>query len=112
MGKYYLCEFHEQNGEFEYNHHHIYSDEFLNYHSQLEYLKKDLTKEEQFSHRIRKLTPSEALKLQGFEIDFYFNACKAGISNHQLYKQAGNAVSVNTVYAILNFLYKNEIIKL
>ena len=29
MGKYYLCEFHEQNGEFEYNHHHIYSDEFL-----------------------------------------------------------------------------------
>jgi DNA (cytosine-5)-methyltransferase 1 len=89
-----------------------YSDEFLNYHSPLEYLKKDLTKEEQFSHRIRKLTPSEALKLQGFEIDFYFNACKAGISNHQLYKQAGNAVSVNTVYAILNFLYKNEIIKL
>jgi hypothetical protein len=29
-----------------------------------------------------------------------------------LYKQAGNAVSVNTVYAILNFLYTNEIIKL
>jgi hypothetical protein len=30
MSKYYLCEFHEQNGEFEYNHHHVYSDEFLN----------------------------------------------------------------------------------
>jgi hypothetical protein len=30
MSKYYLCEFHEQNGEFEYTHHHVYSDEFLN----------------------------------------------------------------------------------
>ena len=32
MSKYYLCEFHEQNGEFEYNHYHVYSDEFLNNH--------------------------------------------------------------------------------
>ena len=30
MNKYYLCEFLECNGEFEYNHHHIYSDKFLN----------------------------------------------------------------------------------
>jgi hypothetical protein len=30
MSKYYLCEFHEQNGEFEYNHYHVYSEEFLN----------------------------------------------------------------------------------
>jgi len=30
MNKYYLCEFHEQNGEFEYTHHHVYSNEFLN----------------------------------------------------------------------------------
>ena len=30
MSKYYLCEFHEQNGEFEYTHHHVYSDTFLN----------------------------------------------------------------------------------
>ena len=30
MNKYYLCEFHEQNGEFEYTHHHVYSDKFLN----------------------------------------------------------------------------------
>jgi len=29
MTKYYLFEFHEQNGEFEYTHHHIYSDTFL-----------------------------------------------------------------------------------
>ena len=30
MSKYYLCEFLECNGEFEYNHHHVYSDKFLN----------------------------------------------------------------------------------
>ena len=29
MNKYYLCEFHEQNGEFEYTHHHVYSNNFL-----------------------------------------------------------------------------------
>ena len=29
MKKYYLCEFHEQNGEFEYTHHHVYSNNFL-----------------------------------------------------------------------------------
>jgi hypothetical protein len=29
MNKYYLCEFHEQNGEFEYTHHHVYSDKVL-----------------------------------------------------------------------------------
>ena len=32
MSKYYLWEFHEQNGEFEYTHHHVYSEEFLNNH--------------------------------------------------------------------------------
>jgi DNA (cytosine-5)-methyltransferase 1 len=88
-----------------------YSDEFLNYPNPIQYLQKDLTKQEQVSHRIRKITPLEALKLQGFDNDFYVKASSAGISNHQLYKQAGNAVSVNTVYSILHFLYKNEIIK-
>ena len=27
--KYYLCEFHEQHGEFEYGHYHVYSKKFL-----------------------------------------------------------------------------------
>jgi DNA (cytosine-5)-methyltransferase 1 len=89
-----------------------YSDEFLNYHDPLEYLQKDFSKEEQVSHRIRKLTPVEALKLQGFSSEFFENSSKAGISNFQLYKQAGNAVSVNTVYAIIHFLYINKIIRI
>jgi DNA (cytosine-5)-methyltransferase 1 len=54
---------------------------------------------------IRRLTPKEALLLQGFSSDFYGNAIKKRVSELQLMKQAGNAVSVNTVYAILYYLF-------
>lgn len=54
--------------------------------------------------RIRKLTPNEAFLLQGFPSEFAQIARKNGISNAQLYKQAGNAVSVNVPYAIMLYL--------
>jgi DNA (cytosine-5)-methyltransferase 1 len=54
---------------------------------------------------IRKLTPKEALNLQGFDDDFYKNAVDYGVSDHQLYKQAGNALSVNVGYALLHYLF-------
>jgi DNA (cytosine-5)-methyltransferase 1 len=89
-----------------------YSDEFLNHPNPSKYLEKDIPKDEQATHRIRKLTPLEAFRLQGFDDDLLLNAYKAGVSNHQLYKQAGNAVSVNTVYSILHYLLKNKLIKI
>ena len=50
--------------------------------------------------RIRKLTPLECWRLQGFT-DEQHNAVEAsGISNAQRYKQAGNAVTVNVIEAI------------
>lgn len=50
--------------------------------------------------RIRRLTPREGWRLQAFE-DFLFDRARAaGISDAQLYKQAGNAVTVNVVYEI------------
>ena len=50
--------------------------------------------------RIRRLTPRECWRLQAFE-DFLFDRAKAaGVSDAQLYKQAGNAVTVNVVYEI------------
>ncbi len=50
--------------------------------------------------RIRRLTPRECWRLQAFE-DYLFDRAKAaGISDAQLYKQAGNAVTVNVVYEI------------
>lgn len=85
-----------------------YSDEFLTNDNPLKYLENIFSKEEEAKHRIRKLTPLEALRLQGFDDEFCYNAQSSGISNHQLYKQAGNAVSVNTVYSILHALFETK----
>lgn len=49
---------------------------------------------------IRKLTPKECWRLQGFTDEQFEKAKKAGISNSQLYKQAGNAVTVDVVEQI------------
>lgn len=70
-----------------------------------------LTKEEQCKLPIRRITPEEAFMLQGFSAEFVHKARKAGVSNGALYKQAGNAVSVNTVYAIMLYLIRNGYIK-
>lgn len=48
---------------------------------------------------IRKLTPKECFRLQGVP-DEYFEKAKFVNSDSQLYKQAGNAVTVNVVYEI------------
>lgn len=48
---------------------------------------------------IRKLTPRECFRLQGFTDDD-FDKAQSVSSNSQLYKQAGNAVTVNVVQAI------------
>lgn len=50
--------------------------------------------------KIRKLTPRECWRLQGFP-DWAFNrARQAGLSDSQLYKQAGNSVTVPVIKAI------------
>jgi len=48
---------------------------------------------------IRKLTPTECERLQGFP-----DGWTDGVSDTQRYKQLGNAVTVNTVYAIASHL--------
>jgi DNA (cytosine-5)-methyltransferase 1 len=50
-------------------------------------------------YRIRKLTPKECFRLQGFS-DEYFERARAVNSDSQLYKQAGNSVTVNVIYEI------------
>lgn len=49
---------------------------------------------------IRRLTPLECFRLQGFPDDIYHKAREIGISDNQLYKMAGNAVTVNVVQEI------------
>lgn len=58
---------------------------------------------------IRKLTPLECWRLQGFTDEQFSRAKQAGISNSQLYKQAGNAVTVPVVKAIGQKLKENEV---
>lgn len=48
---------------------------------------------------IRKLTPKECFRLQGWTDD-YFEKAQFVNSDSQLYKQAGNGVTVNVVYEI------------
>jgi len=50
-------------------------------------------------YRIRKLTPRECWRLQGFP-DWAFDKAQEINSNSQLYKQAGNSVTVNVIAAI------------
>ena len=50
--------------------------------------------------RIRKLTPLECWRLQGFPDWAFDRAREAGLSDSQLYKQAGNSVTVTVIKAI------------
>ena len=58
--------------------------------------------------RIRKLTPRECWRLMGF-LDEEFDRVH-GISNSQLYKQAGNSIVVNVLSALLSQLFYRELV--
>lgn len=55
--------------------------------------------------RIRKLTPLECWRLMGFRDMDYYAAKSVGISNAQLYKQAGNSIVVTVLEAIFRNLF-------
>lgn len=56
--------------------------------------------------RVRKLTPKECFRLMGFSDEAFDKAQSAGISNSQLYKQAGNSIVTDVLYYIYVELYK------
>ena len=58
--------------------------------------------------RIRKLTPRECWRLMGF-LDEEFDRVH-GVSNSQLYKQAGNSIVVNVLSALLSQLFYRELV--
>lgn len=53
--------------------------------------------------KVRKLTPRECWRLQGFP-DWAFDKAQEVNSNSQLYKQAGNSVTVNVIKEIARYL--------
>ena len=61
--------------------------------------------------RIRKLTPKECWRLMGFDDEDIDKCISVGISNTQLYKQAGNSIVVNVLEAILKNLFKGGIMQ-
>lgn len=57
-------------------------------------------------YRIRKLTPLECWRLQGFSDLAHETVKLAGVSDSQRYKQAGNAVTVNVIEALMKPLLR------
>ena len=56
---------------------------------------------------IRKLTPKECFRLQGWADDYFEKAAFVN-SDSQLYKQAGNGVTVNVIYEIAKRLKERD----
>ena len=51
-------------------------------------------------YRVRRLTPLECFRLQGFPDEMVHTARELGLADGHLYKMAGNAVTVNVVEAV------------
>jgi DNA-cytosine methyltransferase len=54
---------------------------------------------------IKRLTPKEAFRFMGFD-DIDYAKAAAVVSKNQIYKQAGNSIAVNVVYAVLKNLFE------
>ena len=61
-----------------------------------------------YDFRIRRLTPTECFRLQGFPDAMVQQARELGISDSQLYKMAGNAVTVNVAQAVAQKIWEVE----
>lgn len=67
--------------------------------------KRVIENNQQNEYRIRKLTPKECWRLMGFSDEDFEKAENAGLSNSQLYKQAGNSIVTDVLYYIFKELY-------
>lgn len=56
-------------------------------------------------YRIRRLTPRECWRLMDFTDEQFDKAKEAGVSDTQLYKQAGNSIVVGVLEQIMDNLY-------
>lgn len=58
--------------------------------------------------KIRKLTPKECLRLMSFSDEDYNKIKEIGISDTQIYRQAGNSIVVNVLYYIFKSLFESQ----
>lgn len=59
-------------------------------------------------YRVRKLTPLECWRLMAFTDEDFYKAKNIGISDSQLYKQAGNSIVVKVLEGIFKELFLSE----
>ena len=59
--------------------------------------------------RVRRLMPIECWRLQGFSDAQFHKVQATGLSDRQLYKMAGNAVSVPVISALGEVIKENEL---
>lgn len=64
--------------------------------------KDNLVMETEEPYRIRKLTPKECWRLMGFKDEDFDKVHAAGVSNSQLYKQAGNSIVKQVLMALFS----------
>ena len=57
-------------------------------------------------YEIRAITPRESFMIQGMTMEDCDKASAVGISNSQLYKQAGNGLTSNVVSLLFEHIYK------
>lgn len=54
---------------------------------------------------VKKISPLESWRFMGFSDEDFYKAKNIGISNRQLFKQAGNSIATNVIYYILKNLF-------
>ena len=79
-----------------------YSDSFINGKYDDNY--KSVIESKEGKNNIRRITPKEALLLQGFNKRFIDKALKSGLSDTRLYMLAGNSVPTKLVKAVSKHL--------
>lgn len=65
---------------------------------------RNTKQKKQKGNRIRKLTPKECWRLMDFDDEDYERAKAAGISDSQLYKQAGNSIVVSVLESVFRMM--------
>lgn len=54
---------------------------------------------------VKRISPLESWRFMGFTDEDFYKAKNIGISNRQLFKQAGNSIATNVIYHILKNLF-------
>ena len=79
--------------------------EYTDYSPTLRSERNGLKVTDNASFKVRKLTPKECWMLMGFSGEYFDKAKMAGVSDSQLYKQAGNSIVTYVLYEIYKELY-------